>query len=505
MHLVPTNPRGPGEFGPVWARMTQPNPALKTLMFAFLLLANFQIAQWVRGALAAGESQLAHPTQQSFNNLQSESLAELGSQAEPQEEPTPAISATEFVTEWASFEYGAPFDGEMLQKLCNHTDWRTDVVLQLKASRGGVGNVRAMVLDFLFLAIRSRMPIILPMYIQRSQTDLYDMHENTPETLPFGHFFDEAHFLKQMATFCPQMKIYDNFESASTNATKLKERFMPKTVRLNRMAGDSFDWRLEDLRRWIVAQKDYVANSTNIVDINWTFCVYDLRTFPRQRRMLGSLVQLQPEARRLAGTIIYNMHQRLHSTKLLDPHASTHRNLYMGAHLRTEDDADKAGWTGGHGGFDVQTGLMIQIAKAQNLSTIYLACGDPGDVKMMIEKARDTAQIQVYSKTDLLEGPDLDELKALTWDQQGVIDFEVLSRSSFYVGPSMSSFTWNVVMRRHFYNLEDDRYKKEEFAIQEDDEANSIWDDGLSRVTLKTAEFHTWEMEYYVGRDSIFP
>jgi hypothetical protein len=44
---------------------------------------------------------------------------------------------------------------------------------------------------------------------------------------------------------------------------------------------------------------------------------------------------------------------------------------------------------------------------------------------------------------------ELKEMKALTWDQRGLIDYEVLLRSSLFGGTHESSFSWNVAMRRH--------------------------------------------------------
>ena len=62
--------------------------------------------------------------------------------------------------------------------------------------------------------------------------------------------------------------------------------------------------------------------------------------------------------------------------------------------------------------------------------------------------------IKVTTKLALLENveeyeEELKEMKSLTWDQQALIDYMVLLRSSHFGGTWASSFSYNIVFRRH--------------------------------------------------------
>jgi hypothetical protein len=55
----------------------------------------------------------------------------------------------------------------------------------------------------------------------------------------------------------------------------------------------------------------------------------------------------------------------------------------------------------------------------------------------------------VTSKLDLLKGYDLKQLKELSWHQQALVDFLVLTKSTHFTGCSFSSFAMNIVFKRH--------------------------------------------------------
>jgi hypothetical protein len=55
----------------------------------------------------------------------------------------------------------------------------------------------------------------------------------------------------------------------------------------------------------------------------------------------------------------------------------------------------------------------------------------------------------VVTKHDLLQGPDRRQLDSLSFDQQALVDFLVLFKSSSFMGVAHSSFPWNIALRRH--------------------------------------------------------
>lgn len=138
----------------------------------------------------------------------------------------------------------------------------------------------------------------------------------------------------------------------------------------------------------------------------------------------------------------------------------------------------------------------------QGLQVIYAASGSREDILKLAAKAK-PHHIQVVSKDDLLSfstssssstssHPPEDHaaaLSALTWDQQGALDWEVLARATYFSGPVFSSFAWNIAVRRHYYNEDAVREKggghgENPWAVQED-EPGVVWADGLSEIVLK--------------------
>jgi hypothetical protein len=135
---------------------------------------------------------------------------------------------------------------------------------------------------------------------------------------------------------------------------------------------------------------------------------------------------------------------RLDSLPPLSPAEGITPHAFMGAHLRTEIDAMAGGWTG----YDTQATIYINQALSANLSTIYVTSGNSDHITKF-RKHASTKSLNVTTKHDLLSGNDLDELKRLTWDQQVLVDYEVLLRSSTFGGIAESSFAWNIVFRRN--------------------------------------------------------
>ena len=116
---------------------------------------------------------------------------------------------------------------------------------------------------------------------------------------------------------------------------------------------------------------------------------------------------------------------------------------FLGAHMRVAADAAAAGWPG----YEAQAPFYIAEAKRLNLTTIYLATGSPEHREMFrADAAREG--LTVIVKEDLLQGEELAELQSLKWDQQALVDFDVLMHSTWFYGFVRSSFSWSVALRR---------------------------------------------------------
>lgn len=85
---------------------------------------------------------------------------------------------------------------------------------------------------------------------------------------------------------------------------------------------------------------------------------------------------------------------------------------------------------------------------ASGCSVIYAASGDASQLSMFSEDAK-AYKLNVTTKQDLLQGDDRQQLEAMTFDQQALVDWLVLLKSSEFSGVGHSSFAWNIALWRH--------------------------------------------------------
>jgi hypothetical protein len=98
----------------------------------------------------------------------------------------------------------------------------------------------------------------------------------------------------------------------------------------------------------------------------------------------------------------------------MNPSKAITPGAFLGAHLRTSSDAQRMGWIN----YETQKDRYLNLTSAKDLSTIYVASGNPVDVKRFVEAAYPR---NVVTKFDLLEGHEAAMLKNMTWDQQVLI------------------------------------------------------------------------------------
>lgn len=154
------------------------------------------------------------------------------------------------------------------------------------------------------------------------------------------------------------------------------------------------------------------------------------------------------EFRRVAAGVLYSMSSEYNLS--LDASRGIEQGKYFGAHLRTSEDAVKAGWPN----YTVQSSNYLSGAKKARLGLVYLTTGNTIDATKFT-RAAERIGIRVTTKNHLLSLPGLEQelhiMKSLnaTWDQWAIIDYEVLLRASQFGGMFESSYSWNAVMRRH--------------------------------------------------------
>lgn len=90
----------------------------------------------------------------------------------------------------------------------------------------------------------------------------------------------------------------------------------------------------------------------------------------------------------------------------------------------------------------------MRLAQNRPLPAIYVASGNLTSIDLFATQLAEVSPAAVVTKHTLLAGDDLAALESLTWDQQGLVDYLVLLKSSQFLGMCHSSFTWGIVAGR---------------------------------------------------------
>ncbi|KAF4548788.1 Hypothetical protein D9617_25g061180 [Elsinoe fawcettii] len=359
------------------------------------------------------------------------------------------IDREDFISKWIDVHIGDPTDGYALSQLCHHKNitWYPNLIINVDDANGGIGNIRGNVLDFLYFAIVTGSSIVLPSFAARSDNDLSALFDHRA---PFSTFFDETHFVSTLRAHCPELHIYS--PTSIPSLTTLQDRYIPTSMRSDLNPSDSPLSSATNFYTWLLT-KDLSLPPTSPTLVNLGRTLWDgpdtYSLPPRLRRDFGSLLRLPPPIRRLAASTTFSLAQQFSLD--LAPSLPFYHSSFLGAHLRTEPDAVKAGFTssGAFANFSAQTDAYLSQAHDAGLGVIYAASGSPKDLAAFKKKAWDGYRVNVTDKTSLLAGTaEGEELGNLSWDQRGLVDWEVLMRCSQFGGFVKSSFAFNIAVTR---------------------------------------------------------
>ena len=363
-------------------------------------------------------------------------------------------------------------DLKPLRRLCRHTVFIKQRVYECEPARGGISDIYNMVLGCVRLAIEAGATTLLtPKIARRSVTDLADTLNATEANLrPLSYIFDQEHFVRSLKWACPQITFAESVSTVPWLVNKpdqLRYHFVvgdpatpgPDSLLINAdQWRDNLEYKMKDAlhrdgRR--LSKFDSIYQEVHLHQ--WPV----LHDGPDFASSFQSLLRFSPAISTLSAHTLKTLRQRYagftgsrkdpksSKSSMRRPADSLARLHYLGAHLRTEDDTQKAGWKTS---FDEQASFYIAQAVAHNLPLIYVGSGDPGQIAEFKDRAWQDHSVNVTSKVELLASSsprDLAYLKSLTWDQQAIVDFEVLSRADFFVGIHLSSFSWQIAVRRH--------------------------------------------------------
>ena len=365
-------------------------------------------------------------------------------------------------------------DAEPVEHMCAASRLQDGLVWHCDTVVGGIGNVGNMWLNCMRYAIEAgATAVILPRLGARA-SDLIDLG-SSDNAVDLSALFDVDYFLRAWARVCPQMRAYASEAdfAAQLAASAGHELLSPHLAQPAAVAPfemhkyllvDPTGWRAA-FDGWLAKQVDVAAMSAATpVRVRQGMVLAQWNREAAINRVDGAafgnafprLFRFPAATRRLGAATLWHLAEALQRPVVADavlhgaPERTNHLtrgrvlgNAYMGVHMRVAADAAKVGWPG----YEAQAPFFIAEAVRRNLSTIYLATGSD-EHRSMFRNDAAAAGLAVVAKEDLLAGSDLASLQTMTWDQQALVDFDVLMHSSFCYGFVRSSFSWALALRR---------------------------------------------------------
>ncbi|CAK7212762.1 hypothetical protein SCUCBS95973_001573 [Sporothrix curviconia] len=326
--------------------------------------------------------------------------------------------------------------------------------------------------------------IILPRIGIRDENDLSNLGDQAHST-ELSDIFDVDAFLVSWAAACPQVQVVQTPEEIpglpdAKDAVRLEAWKMPGLEKIRNMVVDPANYRAA-FDTWLVKSVPQSANmsSEQPLRVDAATALFQWHRGLQETdfaRAFARLFVFNPTMRRLGASVLWHLEQRLGRPVVSDsllfpslvappaslaasPFSEPTRNTslvttlghhrlvpdgFMGVHLRTASDAAKARWPG----YESQAPAYINTTVEKNFSSIYIASGSPEHRARFVNDSA-AHGVDVYWKEDLLAGTDdLEALTSLSWDQQAVVDLQVLLHAGFFIGMGRSSFTWSVAIRR---------------------------------------------------------
>ncbi|KAI0540017.1 hypothetical protein GGR58DRAFT_462789 [Xylaria digitata] len=368
----------------------------------------------------------------------------------------------------------APFIPWPLRRLCTEQVESSSLVPGLvflcDNNSGGPGNIRNYILTCVRYAIEAGATgLQIPRIRMRSASDKANLFK---EYQPFSYMFSEIHFRDAMTEACSHISLFpsdgelDAIPGVAAKAAreKLPPERMVRQITPKEFGGtrrgcdprdpnrhtDRFGVSFREWMRGLAADLGLRPTSWEnpmLVRLSWGV-LWDwpaIRDGSELAATFGGLLRIREDILELADQVARSMKELATSVA----ESSTERRsdgLFLGIHLRTEEDALSQWPT-----YENQSKGYLHEAEGQGFrgGVAYLASGSEKETRRFSEDARTHLDMTVKSKYDLVHGKDLGELKSLSWDQQALVDFVVLLKSDYFVGVSPSSFSINVALKRH--------------------------------------------------------
>ncbi|OBT50601.1 hypothetical protein VE04_09135 [Pseudogymnoascus sp. 24MN13] len=305
----------------------------------------------------------------------------------------------------------AEYDEAPIREMCANSSWADsrNVVVNCESRVGGVGNVRQEFLVCVRQAIEIGASLIRPNIMLRSEGLIE--YQNGP-VHNMSYLFNLELFDARLRSACPYMPIYNDLAEVQ-------------------LVGE-------------VARVDLPRNLPEEQGVQLSFTEW-----ARLNRQPEGKITFRTDTQRLASTILSALLTR--SSPAFLPYYGLANNTFIGLHFRTEIDAVNVGYTS----FEEQTAAYLSFVSATPIRAIYAASGNTTSLSLFaVEAAKLNPPATVVAKGDLLEGKDKQALEALTWDQQALVDYLVLTKAARFAGVSDSSFSWGIAYARQVVSAE---------------------------------------------------
>ncbi|GAW14308.1 hypothetical protein ANO14919_037090 [Xylariales sp. No.14919] len=405
----------------------------------------------------------------------------------------------------------APFISWPLRRLCTEQVESKALVPGLvflcDNNSGGPGNIRNYILTCVRYAIEAGATgLQIPRIRTRSTSDKADLFKDYQ---PFSYMFSEAHFRNAIAEACPHISLFpsdgssgglDAIPGVTAKAARenlpperMVRRITPKEfggtrggcdIRDPNRHTDRFGLAFREWMRGLAADLGLRPTSwenPTLVRLSWGV-LWDwpiIRDGPELAATFGGLLRVREDILELADRVVQSV-KELATERHGGGDGSGSNGLFLGVHLRTEEDALSQWPT-----YENQSKGYLHEAEKQSFRSgvAYLASGSGKETRRFGEDARVYLGLTVKSKYDLLHGQELEKLKSFSWDQQALVDFVVLLESDYFVGVSPSSFSINVALKRH---LQKENLYTRPWKVGASDERSwlvgrylSYWDDWI--------------------------
>ncbi|KAL8350411.1 hypothetical protein RB598_005629 [Gaeumannomyces tritici] len=381
---------------------------------------------------------------------------------------------TLFVSDFLENEIDGPFDGKPIEAMCSSKTWNRDWILQCDAVPEGVGTVRNGHLQCIRLAIElGASGLILPEIIQRSEHDIAKAVPNSKgpvRGVPLDYFFDKEHLTTSLGRLCPQMKLYSSINDLANvpsvlNGIKLEipKAFASKAVVPISLVHGTVVADVQKLSQAVrahIKSKDDAKLRPLKMQLPWAAFWYPVASDPPEFvASFGRLLRVRADARRLAAETLFAL--RASYGLDLDPRRAgpsgsgpetggALTKSFMGVRLRTDRDIQVKSppWPS----YVDQAPHFLGLMAERKAPVMYLAQGASAANETSLKARGEDLGATVVTKWDLLEGAGLQAevqaLHALSWDQQSLVDYEVMLRAGLVAGIAHSSFAWNLAARR---------------------------------------------------------